>query len=161
MRVVSDTSPVSNLAIIGRLELLRRLYGMVLIPAAVAEELSRLKHPAGSRRMREALNDGWLKVEPLTVPAPPVPRLHMGETEALALAEMESGTLLLMDEDDGRQVAKARGVHTTGVVGVLIAANRRGWLDAVKPELLALREARFFISPRLFAEVLAAVGESA
>lgn len=47
MRVVSDTSPVSNLAIIGRLDLLRRLYGEVSIAPSVAEELSRLYHARG------------------------------------------------------------------------------------------------------------------
>jgi uncharacterized protein len=46
MRVVSNTSPISNLAIIGRLELLKRRYGTVRIPPAVAAELS-------SRRVAE------------------------------------------------------------------------------------------------------------
>jgi predicted nucleic acid-binding protein len=38
--VVSDTSPVLNLARIGRLELLPLLYRQVLIPSTVYEELT-------------------------------------------------------------------------------------------------------------------------
>src|ERR1039458_4387933 len=41
--VVSDTSPVLNLARIGRLDLLALLYHQVLIPSAVYEELMRSK----------------------------------------------------------------------------------------------------------------------
>jgi uncharacterized protein len=32
MIIVSDTSPISNLAAIGQLELLQKLYGNVIIP---------------------------------------------------------------------------------------------------------------------------------
>jgi predicted nucleic acid-binding protein len=63
MRVVSNTSPVSNLAIIGRLELLRAKYGRVVIPQAVKEELARLSHSAGATAIQRALAEGWLVVE--------------------------------------------------------------------------------------------------
>lgn len=42
MIVVSDTSAISNLLLIGRGELLRDLYGRVVIPSAVATELRAL-----------------------------------------------------------------------------------------------------------------------
>jgi uncharacterized protein len=38
--VVSDTSPINNLAAINQLHLLRQLYGTVLIPEAVYRELT-------------------------------------------------------------------------------------------------------------------------
>ncbi len=63
MRVVSNTSPLSNLAIIGRLELLQRRYGQILIPAEVASELAVLSHPTGACLLRSALAQGWLRVE--------------------------------------------------------------------------------------------------
>ena len=43
MIIVSDTSPVSNLFIIKRLDLLHKLYGTIVIPLAVYEELAALK----------------------------------------------------------------------------------------------------------------------
>jgi hypothetical protein len=39
--VVSDTSPVLNLAAVGKLHLLADLYGEVVVPTAVQGELSR------------------------------------------------------------------------------------------------------------------------
>ena len=59
MRVVSNTSPVSNLAIIGRLELLRAKYGRVFIPQAVSDELARLSDTNGSAAIQRALAEGW------------------------------------------------------------------------------------------------------
>ncbi len=126
MRVVSDTSPISNLAIIGRLDLLRRLHGIVLIPSAVEHELSRLRHPEGRAAIEAALRDRWLRVEPLMATASPIiPRLDAGETESIALALLESETLLLLDEADGRAAARNSDIAVSGAVGVLIAARKR------------------------------------
>ena len=44
MVVVSNTSPLSNLAIVGRLALLRDRFGAVLVPSAVRRELNQLRH---------------------------------------------------------------------------------------------------------------------
>jgi len=38
--VVSDTSPITNLASVGHLELLQQLYGQIVIPPAVYRELT-------------------------------------------------------------------------------------------------------------------------
>ena len=86
MRVVSNTSPLSNLAIVGRLDFLFRRYGAVQIPPAVATELAALSHPDGSRRIAQALAEGWLQIASAPViPALPF-ALDPGETEAIALA---------------------------------------------------------------------------
>jgi hypothetical protein len=63
MRVVSDTSPISNLAIIGRLDWLKQLHGAIAISQAVKSELSKLSHFEASMSIDAALADGWLKVE--------------------------------------------------------------------------------------------------
>ena len=43
MIIVSDTSPLSNLFIIQRLDLLQQLYGKIIIPEAVMNELLELE----------------------------------------------------------------------------------------------------------------------
>ena len=63
MRVVSNTSPISNLAIIGRLDALFRQFGKVRIPPAVRRELARLEHDAGKQAVHEALSKEWIQVE--------------------------------------------------------------------------------------------------
>ena len=68
MRVVSNTSPISNLAIIGRLSFLRQRYGRVTVPPEVARELRALSHVAARETTDAAFHEGWLVVE--SVPAP-------------------------------------------------------------------------------------------
>jgi predicted nucleic acid-binding protein len=51
--------------------------------------------------------------------------LDIGEAEAIVLA-IELGTMLLIDEIDGRTAAAAAGVPFVGVLGVLARAKRDG-----------------------------------
>jgi predicted nucleic acid-binding protein len=67
MRVVSNTSPISNLAIIGRLPLLRRRYECVTIPREVERELAALTHADGHRATQEALAAGWIRIAERTL----------------------------------------------------------------------------------------------
>lgn len=59
MVVVSDTSTLSNLAIIGRLDLLRQQFGEVLMPSAVVAELSVLRDATAGAAIDKAVFDGW------------------------------------------------------------------------------------------------------
>lgn len=42
MTIVSNTSPISNLAAIGQLSLLQQVYGKVTIPQAVKNEIAKV-----------------------------------------------------------------------------------------------------------------------
>jgi predicted nucleic acid-binding protein len=75
MLVVSDTSPLSNLAIIGRLALLREQFCEVWMPPAVVRELSALKNLNAKAALSEAVLSGWLKEVPLPAMAPFPPEL--------------------------------------------------------------------------------------
>ncbi len=61
MLVVSDTSPISNLAIIGRLGLLQTQFQKIWIPRAVSSELLGLPHAPALSSIRQAMDDGWIK----------------------------------------------------------------------------------------------------
>jgi len=58
MLVVSDTSPLSNLAIIGRLDLLREQFSEVLMPMAVSRELAALTDSTARLALGRAMTDG-------------------------------------------------------------------------------------------------------
>jgi predicted nucleic acid-binding protein len=118
MVVVSNTSPISNLAIIGRLDFLQRRYGIVRIPSAVADELDALGHPTGAQRVRTALADGWLRRERFDkILSPSLPyALDGGETAAIALACQLKADVVLMDEKRGRAAARHCGLVVAGVL---------------------------------------------
>lgn len=163
MLVASNTSPISNLAIIGLLHLLRSQFPEVCIPEAVHLELGRLKHAAAGRAIDQAIQEGWLKITPLRdrrVAGLLSAHLDQGEAEAIALSIEIPAELLLLDERDGRAAAAQSGLRVTGVMGILLRAKRDGQIPAVKPALEQLRtQAHFFVSASLERGVLELAGE--
>lgn len=86
--------------------------------------------------------------------------LDPGEAEAIALAVEAEAQLLLMDDRIGRDSARHLGLHFTGLVGVLIEAKKKGFIEAVKPDLDALRDkAGFRLDEVLYTRVLRDEGE--
>ena len=163
MVVVSNTSPLSNLAIIGRLALLRGQFGSVLVPSAVRREPIQLRHSAATQLLDEAFSDGWLRVTPLLRPVPEHlgAGLHAGEAEALALALERRADLTLLDDGDARRRATKAGLRISGVLGVLLRAKRNGRVPSLREEIRRLRkEARFFVARPLERELIAAAGET-
>jgi hypothetical protein len=138
------------------------LYGQVLLPSAVFEELM-----ASRQDLPPAID---LAAEPWLIVASANARarvqelleyLDPGEAEAIVLAVERRADLLLMDERRGRRTATAAGLRVTGLLGVVAEAKRAGLIDLGKPVIDELVEiARFWIGPDLYAEVLAELGES-
>ncbi len=163
MPVVSNTSPVLNLAIIGQLSLLREQFGEIWIPAAVLEELHVEEDLAGSQAVGEALEAGWLRVEEVKDQAlvQVLQRdLDRGEAEAIALAMQVKAKQVLLDEREGRRVAKSLGLKVTGVLGILLRARREGRLPSLRKAMDELRErAGFRIGAELYADLIRESGE--
>jgi predicted nucleic acid-binding protein len=158
--VVSDTSPLRALAHLDLTLLLGLLFDRVLIPPAVSDELGRagVRLNAPSEQL-----PGWLEVRSPSdsVRVAELRReLDIGESEAISLALEIGSTELLIDEHDGRQVARRFGLEPVGVIGVLIRAKARGHVPVVVPLLDRLQnELNFFISAALRSEAQRLAGE--
>ncbi len=163
MPVVSNTSPVFNLAMIGRLSLLREQVGEIWIPAAVQEELRVEEDLPGSQAVREALQAGWLRIKKVKDPVlvQVLQRdLDRGEAEAIVLAVQVQARQVLLDEREGRRVAKSLGLKVSGVLGILLRARREGRLPSLRGVIQELQEkAGFRIGAELCAELIREVGE--
>ena len=86
--------------------------------------------------------------------------LDHGESEAIALALQMQADWLLLDECEGRRVARSMGIKVTGVLGVLLRARRDLQLPSLAEALEQLRvQAGFRIAPELEAEILRQAGE--
>lgn len=135
MIVVADSGPLHYLIQLEQVDLLRRFYGQVLVPQAVAGELSTVGAP-GVVREWITRPPSWVEVRPVAsdVIAAITDDLDLGERSAIALAETLHADLLLIDEAAGRAEAKRRHLRVTGTLGVLRSAAEQG-LVAV-PDLL-------------------------
>ncbi|GAB4177831.1 MAG: DUF3368 domain-containing protein [Coleofasciculaceae cyanobacterium] len=161
MIVISNTSPIIYLSVIGQLDLLRQLYGEILIPTAVFNEITNVGNTDASAVIVPTLD--WIQTRQVAnrvLADTLLAEIDSGEAEAIALFIELNADRLLIDERLGRTAAIRLGVGVTGVLGVLIAARRRGLIPAVRPLLDELIEqSGFWVGEELYVEVLQAVGE--
>jgi predicted nucleic acid-binding protein len=147
MTVVSDTSPINYLVLIGLDGILPRVFSQVLIPGAV---LAELQAPGAPREVREwiASPNDWLRVETAGVVDHDSWGLDRGECEVITLAKRRSVKLVLLDERRARRAALEHGLLVAGTLGVLDRAAAQGIVD-MADALKRLQHTSFRASPGL------------
>jgi predicted nucleic acid-binding protein len=157
---IFDTTVLSNLAAVGRLDLLERRYRKVgLTTVEVSDELRRgLQAGYGYlesvlRQIQTVSTGGWLRIVAPESEAEHQLRgefdllLDPGEASCLALA-MSRGVVLVTDDLAARQLAQERDMLLTGTVGILLALVRDGSLSLAEANaLLAEMMERRYRSP--------------
>jgi predicted nucleic acid-binding protein len=162
VKVISNSSPLINFAALERFDLRRTLYGTLTIPDGMYEEVvvagqgrphAITVGQAADRIIRESVH-GETAVRALRY-------LGRGEAEAIALATETSGSLVIMDDRQGRLTAHALGLNVIGTLGILVIAERKGLLNALAPEIeLLQKKVGFRLSELLKTVVLKEVGET-
>ncbi len=148
MIVVADTSPINYLVLIGHIEILPRIYGDVLIPRAVYDELQDREAPPEVRAWLSA-PPAWLRINnTIYQPDPSLDLLDRGEQDAILLAESIKADRLIIDDMDGRREAANRNLPVIGTLGVLAEAARRKLLN-LHQALAALQATNFHAAPEL------------
>jgi predicted nucleic acid-binding protein len=155
--VVSNSTPLIAFARIGELDLLRRIVGHVVIPAAVWDEITGATNRAGADEVQRA---AWIEVRrPMSVGGDLTALLDQGEAQTIALAEELGATEVLLDERAARALASARGLQIIGSAGLLVRAKERGFIDAVQPYLERMRAQGVRFSDRFVRALLNQIGE--
>jgi predicted nucleic acid-binding protein len=152
--VVSDTTAITSLIAIDRADLLRQVFGEVFIPRAVLSELH-VVHATVPEflQIREVIDGNAVRQLK-------VAELDDGEAEAIVLAEELAADYLLIDESDGRAIAKQRGLRIIGLIGVLLRAKNEELVSKIAPILEALTtNGGFWISEQIRNQALADAGE--
>ncbi len=149
MNVVSNTSPLCYLVLIGHAPVLTKLYGDVTTTETVLAELRHADAPPAVRAWAAAPS-AWLKIYPDPVPRDNVlADLDPGERTAILLAEQFKADVVLLDESAARALASQRGLKVAGTLGVLRDAAQTGLLKL--PDALdLLRKTNFRASPELW-----------
>lgn len=113
MIVISDSTPLHYLVLIEEADILHDLFGRVIIPQAVFDELQHERTPASVKEW-VAAHPAWLEVKQAKVPRDPALQpLGAGEREAHVLAQELRANLLLMDDKARRREASRRGLRVT------------------------------------------------
>lgn len=158
MRLVCNASPLILLAKIGRLGLLCQLYEEVVIPASVLHEI-RAKPGTEATQIGALIRSHRFRLGRATrqalkaVPAD----LGAGEREAIGLAVETGAGLVVLDDQQGRQVAREKGL--SGTIGILLEAWERSMISSVRRELDRLIEAGMWIDEVFYHRILQECGE--
>ena len=153
MIVVSDTSTICYLILIGEVDLLPGLFGHVFIPPSVRDELAAPGAPEQVRAWIEEPPE-WLAVRAAESVHPRTEHgLHAGEREVLALANDLAADLVLFDDRLARQRAAEVGLRFTGLLGILDRAARKHLID-LRQAIRRLRRTSFRIAPALLHRLL-------
>ncbi len=154
MIVVSDTSPLNYLVLIGEVDILAALYERVLIPEIVFREL---QHPRAPLSVREwiAQAPAWLEVHPThTNISRDLAALDPGERDAISLALALGIETILVDDNEGRGAARDHGLQVTETLGVLERGAKQDLVDL--PSVLArLQQNKFRIRAEIVEDLLA------
>jgi len=153
MIVVADTSPINYLILIKEIEILPRLYGKVVIPQTVREELL---HPVAAEIVRTWTGQApaWLEIRtPAKSPDPSLARLDPGERDAIMLAAELHADQLIVDDREGRRLAEERGITVIGTLGVLKEAATKGLLD-LRDCVTRLQTTTFYVAPEVLRNLL-------
>lgn len=153
MIVISDTSSICYLLLISEIELLPQLYGRVLIPQIVRQELADERSPEIVKAWIDRPPE-WLMIQTVEISSSSdLDDLDPGERAAIILAEQQKADLLIIDDWLGRQIALSHQLKVTGLLGVLDEAARQNLLDF--PGAIArLQQTTFRASSKLIQSLL-------
>ena len=153
--VVADTAPLNYLILIGHVNLLSALFGIIVIPEAVRDKLNHLQTPRPVRQWIARPPD-WVEIVASNFDSsdPDLDRLDEGERAAIMVALRIRADLILMDDRDGVIVARSKGFAVTGTLGILDLAARRG-IITLEAALERLKATNFRCRPEIMDALLA------
>ena len=142
MKVVSNAGPLIALGKLGQLSMLLTLYGDILMPHQVYNEvvINGLRLGADDAPAVDFLvQQSYIQIVEVVLPAPlPVwaQSLDAGEIEVILLGQQQAAAWVLIDNEHARKAAREVGLPLKGTVGLLLEAWRQGHLALQAFELL-------------------------
>ncbi len=162
MIVVSNATPLIGLASIKRFNLLREIFGEIIIAETVYDEtVTRGREIAGAKR--EILAANWIHVASVKSRFAAdvlLDELDLGEAETIILAREINADWVLMDEKKGRRKLTDLGLPKIGTLGILLKAKQASLIPSIKPEIIQLRQKSMRLSQQVIDAVLQKAGES-
>lgn len=153
-KIISNSTLLIILSKIGELEILKNLYGEIIIPRAVFDEVT-IKSDA----IKNLLWIKILEVQDKSNRKIYQAKLHDGEVEVMMLAKEISADLLIIDDNAAKKFAKFLGFTVTGTLGILLKAKSEKIISEVKPILEKMLAEKFYISEEIIKLVFKTVKE--
>jgi len=154
MIVISDTTPLRYLIEIEEVHVLEKLFGQVIIPEKVLDELQGKKTPERVKAWIQS-RPAWLEVRKADVSLfTPAIKIQDGEREAISLAIELKANILLLDDDDALKEARRLKLTTARLFAILERASEES-LSSLPKAIEKMRRTSFHMPPaKLIKEIL-------
>ncbi len=159
-KVIVNSTPLIALCHVNQLNILKELYGEVIIPRAVYDEISVKKDSVCKKIVDESLE--WIhvqKIQNVMAKAMFKSQLHDGEVEVMILAKEQNADVVIIDDQNAKKYAKYLELPVTGILGILIKAKQVGYIPELKPLLDVMVQNGIYIKNSLIEHCLELVGE--
>jgi len=157
MKVVIDTSPLISLAVIDRLELLKKLFPEIIVPQAVHQEIMKSANKKENTKIDYFIKD-------LVCHAKEENKIQVnlgrGETEAINLTLELKADLLIIDDKKARSAAESYNIKCIGTLGLLTLAKKKGFIKELRKYFIQLIERQRYFSTELLDQILQANQET-
>jgi predicted nucleic acid-binding protein len=158
MKVVANTTPLISLASIGKLELLKDIFGEIIIADAVYNEI-KAKQGYGYNE----IDADFIKVQSIKGIAYRdflLNQLDLGETETIILAKELDADFVIIDENIAYTIAKSSELNVVRTLSILLRAKEKGLIPALKPLLDEMILKGRWYSQRVCKTILEQAGET-
>ena len=160
MSIVVNSTPLISLALLDQLDLLKMIFGEVIVPCAVYDEVvTRGADKTGYKNLSAVQ---WFCIEEVINQALKqsiMIELDEGEAEVICIAKEKGIKRVCIDEFAGRKYAKLLGLDVIGTLGVLLIAKEKGYIQKIKPCIDKLIANNRHIGASVYNEVLRKAGE--
>lgn len=155
--VVADTGVLISLGLIGKVDLIEKIFDELYIAEAVWAELNNYDNPDFSHAQFSGFADKVVSIHSknyLSV------IMDYGESESVILYEELQADFLLIDDSKARTIAETLNVNCIGTLGLLLKAKEQGLIGELKPIFQHLLSGKRFFSKRLLNEILLRINET-
>ncbi len=147
--VISDTSCIILLDKIGELDLLKKLFGKIIITKKIEEEYGR-QIPKWFE-VKNPLESTYEKIINLNI--------DRGEAGAIALSIELEDSLLIIDDLKGRKIVESLGIKFMGTLGIILRAKKQNIIPSVIQIIEKIKQTNFRLTEMLERKVYRDSGE--
>ncbi|MCK6462827.1 MAG: DUF3368 domain-containing protein [Candidatus Pacebacteria bacterium] len=157
MKIVSNTTPIISLASIGKLNVLKELFGEIIIPQSVYNEI-KAKESYGYKEV----DSDYIKVQAIKGTKYRdllLNQLDLGEAETIILATEINADYVIIDDNIGYKIARNSGLNVIRTLSVLLKAKDKGIIEEIKPLLDEMILKGRWYSKKVYESFLKKIGE--
>ena len=149
-KVVSNTTPIITLLKISEFELLQKLFGKIIIPTGVYEEIEAGK---SKKFYLDLKNIDWIEIRNVKETRELLIDLDKGEAETILLAKEINANYVIIDEKLGRKYANYFDLKVIGTLGILKEAKKRDLIKDLKEIVNKMKENNIWLSKKIIDDI--------